>query len=305
MIQAPWLTEQITSKFKAAGQNPDVYLEGLMHSKYLSYWEYIQVDTLLTLQKTKTDFPDEEIFIMYHQVTELIFKMILLEIRRIAGNQNITKEFLIKHVGRIERYYNSLITSFDIMRDGMDAEEYLKFRTALTPASGFQSLQYRLIELGCTDIQQLVDYRHAKTMPLSAPIEQMIDNLYWQAAGRDPSTGDKSLTLSMFEEKYRDTLINYAKEYYLKNIRAKYRSLPEKERKDEKLVSALKSLDRKANVDWPLVHMRTAEKYLESNGHTKEATGGSRWKKYLHPKYQRRMFFPELLTKEEMEQWGQ
>lgn len=73
MIQAPWLNDEIVKKFKAAGQNPDVYMEGLMHSKYLTYWDYIQVDTLLSLQKTKTDFPDEEIFITYHQVTELFF----------------------------------------------------------------------------------------------------------------------------------------------------------------------------------------------------------------------------------------
>lgn len=304
MIQAPWLTESITNKFKSDGQNPDVYLEGLMHSKYLSYWDYVQLDTLLTLQKTKTDFPDEEIFIMYHQVNELLFKMILLEIRNLAECDSITKEFIIKHVGRITRYFKALITSFDIMRDGMDYDQYLKFRTSLTPASGFQSVQYRMIEIGCTDLHQLVDFRNAKSMPLSAPIEQMLDNLYWQAAGKDPATGNKSLTLSMFEEKYKDALLQFAIKHQHKNIRALYRRLPDNERKDEKLISSLKELDRFANIEWPLVHYRTAERYLESNGSVKEATGGSHWKKYLHPKYQKRIFFPELWTKEELDNWA-
>ena len=46
------------------------------------------------------------------------------------------------------------------------------------------------------------------------------------------------------------------------------------------------------------------EKYLESTGKTEAATGGSPWKKYMHPKYQKRIFFPELWTAQEIEDWG-
>ena len=51
-------------------------------------------------------------------------------------------------------------------------------------------------------------------------------------------------------------------------------------------------------------HYRTAEKYLESTGKTEAATGGSPWKKYMHPKYQKRIFFPQLWSQEEIENWG-
>lgn len=305
MIQAPWLTEDITNKFKAAGQDPDVYIEGLMHSKYVTYWDYIQVDTLLTLQKTKTDFPDEEIFIMYHQVTELYFKMILHELRQIADKSDLDKKFFIERVKRIDRYFGVLATSFGIMRDGMDAKQYMKFRTALTPASGFQSVQYRMIEICSTDLWQLVDKKLVNELPHNASIEQMLQNMYWQAAGKDPKTGDKTLTLSLFETKYMNLLVQVAKEYQHKNLRARFRALPIEDQEDAELVEALRGLDKRANVDWPQVHMKTAEKYLESNGKTKEATGGSNWKKYLHPKFQRRIYFPELWSKKELEQWGQ
>ena len=53
---------------------------------------------------------------------------------------------------RISRYFDMLTTSFNIMREGMDPEQYGKFRHTLTPASGFQSAQYRLIEFASTEL---------------------------------------------------------------------------------------------------------------------------------------------------------
>ena len=67
--------ELLSEKFAVMGQDMTSYLDGLLYSNYLTYWDYINVDKLLTLQNPKTDFPDEMIFIMYHQVTELYFKL--------------------------------------------------------------------------------------------------------------------------------------------------------------------------------------------------------------------------------------
>ena len=44
--------------------------------------------------------------------------------------------------------------------------------------------------------------------------------------------------------------------------------------------------------------------YIESGIGDGEATGGSDWKKYMHPKYQKRIFFPDLWTETELESWG-
>ena len=48
-----------------------------------------------------------------------------------------------------------------------------------------------------------------------------------------------------------------------------------------------------------------AKKYIESGLGSGEATGGSDWKKYMLPKYQRRIFFPELWSEEELKNWGE
>lgn len=66
------------------GENPETYLKGLLHAKPINYWDYIELDTLLSLQKSRTKFKDEEIFIMYHQVTELFLKMMLHEIKQLV-----------------------------------------------------------------------------------------------------------------------------------------------------------------------------------------------------------------------------
>ena len=51
----------LQEKFKASGQDMLSYLEGLLYADYLNYWEYINLDTLLSLQQPKTSFKDEKI----------------------------------------------------------------------------------------------------------------------------------------------------------------------------------------------------------------------------------------------------
>ena len=62
--------EKLIEKYEAQGQDINAYLEGLLYSNTINYWDYIQVDTLLTLQKTYSIYPDETIFLIYHQAPE-------------------------------------------------------------------------------------------------------------------------------------------------------------------------------------------------------------------------------------------
>jgi tryptophan 2,3-dioxygenase len=62
--------QKLKEKYDNMGQDLVSYLDGLLYSEYLTYWDYIHLDTLLSLQNPRTAFPDENIFIMYHQVTE-------------------------------------------------------------------------------------------------------------------------------------------------------------------------------------------------------------------------------------------
>ena len=140
----------------------------------------------------KEDYPDEMVFITYHQINELIFKMILWEIQQVADSKNLSVDLFEDKIMRVSRYFDMLTTSFNIMLKGMSVEQYNKFRLSLSPASGFQSFQYRLIEFASTELINLIDIRFRKTIDRNTPFEHAFDHLYWQAAGKDFKTGKKS-----------------------------------------------------------------------------------------------------------------
>src|SRR5690606_3090415 len=146
------LLNELDQKFAAIGQKTDTHLEGLIWSKPMTYWDYIQTDALLNLQVQRTTLPDEMVFIMYHQVNELLFKMILWEIDQITSIDKPETGFFSDRLMRISRYIDMLTASFTSMGDGMELEQYNKVKNTLTPASGFQSAQYRLIEFASTDL---------------------------------------------------------------------------------------------------------------------------------------------------------
>ncbi|NCT17864.1 MAG: tryptophan 2,3-dioxygenase [Flavobacteriia bacterium] len=300
------LIEQLDKKFLDLGQDVNVHLEGLLHSKPITYWDYIQTDALLNLQIQRTKLPDEMVFIMYHQVNELLFKMILWEIEQVAHQEQITAAFFSSKLMRISRYFDMLTSSFNIMREGMDAEQYMKFRTTLTPASGFQSAQYRKIEFASTELINLIDNRFRKTIDRNTPYEHALEHLYWQAAGKDYTTGKKSFLLNAFEEKYRVEFVAFTQEYNTINLYSKFKTLPEEVRNEKSLIHAMRHYDYTVNITWVMAHYHAANYYL-SGGNTNKivkATGGSEWAKYMHPKYQKRIFFPSLWTSDELENWG-
>jgi tryptophan 2,3-dioxygenase len=309
----------LEDKYAQMGQDLNGYLDGLLLSNYLTYWDYTQVDTLLTLQNPKTDYPDELIFIMYHQITELYFKLSLHELEQIANNgrnilpngkdegwrEKLNADFFIERVNRVNRYFESLTKSFEIMIDGMEKEQFLRYRMALLPASGFQSAQYRMIEISCTDFVYLVDKDvRANFENKNASIEEMFENIYWNKGATELSTGKKSLTLTQFEKKYSKKFIHLGNDYKTKNLWQKYLSLSENEKQNPKVINALKELDVNVNINWPLVHYKSAVRYLQQNTGDIAATGGTNWQKYLPPRFQKRIFYPQLWTKEEIEDWG-
>lgn len=299
------LLQNLENKFQAIGQKTETHLEGLLYSKPITYWDYIQTDALLNLQTQRTVLPDEMVFIMYHQVNELLFKMILWEIKQICHAPNPSTPFFTERLMRISRYFDMLTTSFDIMGDGMEVEQYMKFRNTLTPASGFQSEQYRLIEFASTDLINLIDYRFRATIDRNTPYEHAFEHLYWQAAGKDHSTGKKTCLIQEFENKYKDGFIRFMQEYNTINLWKKYQQLPLEDQQDESLIKAMRHYDYTVNVTWVMGHLNAARKYIDSGQGNGEATGGSDWKKYMHPKYQRRIFFPELWSEEELRTWGE
>src|SRR5690606_4746060 len=123
----PGLQEQLAKlqlKYAVMGQDLSSYLDGLLYSDYLTYWDYIHLDTLLSLQTPKTHFKDEKVFIVYHQITELYFNLILWELEQIAEHKSITEEFFVTRLNRILNYFHQLEGSFNIMVNGMEREQF-------------------------------------------------------------------------------------------------------------------------------------------------------------------------------------
>jgi tryptophan 2,3-dioxygenase len=299
------ILQKLEDKFQKINQKTETHLEGLLWSKPITYWDYIQTDALLNLQVQRTTLPDEMVFIMYHQVNELLFKMILWEIEQICKNDNLETAFFTERLMRISRYFDMLTTSFDIMGDGMEVDQYMKFRNTLTPASGFQSAQYRLIEFASTDLINLIDYRFRATIDRNTPYEHALEHLYWQAGGKDHATGEKSYLILEFERKYKAKFLRSMEDYNTINLWQKFKHLPEADQKNPELIQAMRHYDHTVNITWVMGHLNAARKYIESSGQGNgEATGGSDWKKYMHPKYQRRIFFPELWSEDELKNWG-
>lgn len=302
------------------GQDINAYLDGLLLSNYLTYWDYVHLDTLLTLQQPKTDYPDEQIFIMYHQITELYFKLCLHELEQISKNgkklsdsgqeigwnETISTEFLVARLKRLNAYFEALTKSFDIMVSGMEKEQFLKFRMALLPASGFQSAQYRMIEIASTDLARLVDKEHrvAAESKDQRSIEEMFEHIYWKQGATEVPSGKKTLTLRQFEQKYSQRLIDMAKQYKDCNVWQKYISLQPSEKTNPDLIKEMRQLDVNVNINWPLVHYKSAVRYLVSKDSDTPATGGTNWQKYLPPRLQLRVFYPTLWSEKELANWG-
>ena len=306
METSPQILEKIKlleEKFGQTGQGLETYLDCLLESDYLGYWDYIQLETLLSLQRPRTNVPDEFIFIIYHQITELYFKLSLHELNQVADAERITISFLKEKLFRINRYFEALTHSFGVMEKGMSREQFMQFRKALVPASGFQSAQYRLIEMGSTDFINLVHRDHRAKFNSNATIEDMYAHIYWKSGATIEETGEKAFTLRQFEAKYETDFLKAGNRYKDSNLWRKYLELSAEEQNDQGLKDAYRLLDLNVNVYWPLQHYRTAVRYLAGPPDT-AATGGTNWQKYLPPRYQKRIFYPELWSEQEREEWG-
>ncbi len=136
------------------------------------YNDYLQLDKILTAQQPESCKPgnepahDEMLFIVIHQAYELWFKQILFELDYITGvfSKNIIDDNsedlnLVRHrLNRITRILELLNQQVHIL-DTMTPLDFLEFRNLLTPSSGFQSAQFRLLE---TKLGLQMDNRHQK-----------------------------------------------------------------------------------------------------------------------------------------------
>ena len=266
----------------------------------LTYDDYIHTDTLLSLQTPLTNYHDELTFLIYHQQTELWFRLLLHEME-------YGIEFLLKPEPDIARGLESavrsnrilkfLTQSFDILIDGLDTDEFMEFRKAFGSSSGFQSAQFRAIEIVAG-----LERHHASGEDKT---------FYWERAARDIESGEPTLTLTRFKEKHLDWL----NDMYEKREPYSFRMAFEKalrqhsKKKDLRelyqeifngnisgnllsLAEELVILDQSI-IDWKRSHLRAAAKHLAKAPH---GTGETNWAEYLSKSIQEEHYFPELVT---------
>ncbi|HET9772671.1 MAG TPA: tryptophan 2,3-dioxygenase family protein, partial [Acidimicrobiia bacterium] len=117
------------------------------------YWDYLHLDRLLSAQEPLSDPPahDELLFIVVHQAFELWFKQILFEldgVLEVMGREVVAEKDMgevVSRLMRITKIQRLFLDQLDVL-ETMTPLDFLEFRDVLIPASGFQSVQFRLIE---------------------------------------------------------------------------------------------------------------------------------------------------------------
>lgn len=143
----------------------------------LTYDGYLRLDQLLSAQKPLSDPPhhDEMLFIIQHQTSELWLKLIVHELRAaIVHLQHDDLGPCLKILARVKQIQRQLFEQWAVL-ETLTPSEYLEFRHVLGPASGFQSLQYRLVEflLGNknADMLKVFGYDPAQQQTLRAALD--------------------------------------------------------------------------------------------------------------------------------------
>jgi len=128
----------------------------------MSYTDYLALDEVLNAQHLRSDDPNEMLFIIQHQTSELWMKLMLHELAQAMGflrDDALPPAF--KALARVSRIMEQLIQAWNVLAT-MTPSEYTRIRERLGHSSGFQSCQYRLLEfmLGNRNRDMLKPHAH-------------------------------------------------------------------------------------------------------------------------------------------------
>ena len=149
----------------------------------MSYGDYLHIDQILSAQRPLSTAPDELLFIIQHQTSELWMKLALHELsscRQAIAQDRLREAF--KMLSRVSRIFEQLNNAWDVLRT-MTPSDYTTFRESLGQSSGFQSWQYRLIEyaLGNRNLAMLRPHAHRPDLMALLTAELARPTLYDEA----------------------------------------------------------------------------------------------------------------------------
>jgi len=254
----------------------------------LSYGEYLQLNKILDAQKPLTYEHDEMMFIIVHQSSELWMRLMLHELRGVlecVRRDDLDPSF--KMLARVAHVQTQLIATWDVLST-MTPFEYSAFRNALGRSSGFQSVQYRVLEF-------LLGNKHPQMVDVHKRDPAAFTAL--QSTLEAPSLYDEVLRL-LSRRGYgipEDYLTRDFKEPYVasKQVAGAWLGVYHNAEKDwdlYELAERLVDLDQKFQL-WRCHHLKTVERII---GY-KPGTGGTGGVSYLAKALELK-FFPELWT---------
>jgi tryptophan 2,3-dioxygenase len=255
----------------------------------LTYGGYLQLNQLLSAQKPLSDPPhhDEMLFIIQHQVAELWMKLLVHEVRAaLVHLQRDDVDTCLKILARVKQIQSQLFEQWAVL-ETLTPSEYIQFRHVLGPASGFQSLQYRLIEflLGNKNAEMLAVFAHDPSHQselreaLEAPSLYDEFLMFFARAGH---AIPQSCLQRDWTRPHQDTPA------LIPALRRIYEN-PEQFWAEYHLCEQLVDVEESFQL-WRFRHMKTVERII---GH-KRGTGGSSGVSFLK-KALDLTFFPELL----------
>ena len=252
----------------------------------LTYGGYLQLAKLLDAQKPLSFQHDEMMFIIVHQTSELWLRLFLHELDAVlecVRRDDLDPSF--KMLARITHVQTQLTAIWDVLAT-MTPSDYSAFRNLLGHSSGFQSLQYRILEfrLGNKNAEMIAVHKHdpvgyeALARALAAP--SLYDEVLRLLSRRGYGVPEDYLSRD-FSAPYRAS----------KAVAGAWLGVYHNAEKDwdlYELAERLVDLDHKFQL-WRFHHMTTVERII---GH-KRGTGGTGGVSYLAKVIELR-FFPEL-----------
>lgn len=254
----------------------------------MSYGDYLALDTLLDAQHPRAVPPehDELLFIIQHQTSELWFKLVIHELR--SARELIAADELaaaLKRLARVKHIQATLSEQWTVLAT-LTPSEYARFRRFLATSSGFQSLQYRVVEfmLGNKnpDMVRVFDGRPDAVAQLEAELhEPSLYDVFLQLLAR------RGLPVPA-ELLERDWSQPYVESEALSDVIAQVYADPERYWDIYETCEELVDLEDNFQL-WRFRHLKTVERIIGMG----RGTGGSAGVPFLRRALEQ-SFFPEL-----------
>ncbi len=250
----------------------------------ITYTSYLKVDELLELQELKSEpnEHDEMLFIIIHQTYELWFKQILHEFSKLRAELESGNTWTsVKTLRRVLTIMKTLVSQVDIL-ETMTPLEFNSFRSFLGQSTGFQSVQFRELEIACgLRLPMMLKIHEGDDKTVSMLQKKMDENTIWESFGMYLTK--KGFTVQPKRENEIGLIFNPSKDIQ-KQLVTVMKNDPEAALLCELLVDFDEGLQ-----EWRYRHVKMVERTIGR----KKGTGGSDGVAYLQ-KTVSHAIFPDL-----------